>query len=146
MKLMEKEIIAKLRQRDYKLTPQRKAVLKVMAHSQNHLTPAEIHDRVKQEYPGIGLVTVYRTIEILAGLGVICKVNPEGNSRSYFIRMTPGHHHHLICSECGAVIDFTGRHLGELEQRLRRETGFKIEGHLLEFFGLCPDCQKTASA
>jgi Fur family ferric uptake transcriptional regulator len=146
MKLIEKEIIAKLRQRDYKLTPQRKAVLKVMAHSQNHLTPAEIHDRVKQKYPSIGLVTVYRTIEILAELGVICKVNPEGNSRSYFIRMTSGHHHHLICSECGAVIDFTGRHLGELEQRLCRETGFKIEGHLLEFFGRCPDCQKTASA
>jgi len=146
MKLMEKEIIAKLRQRGYKLTPQRKAVLKTIARSQNHLTPAEIYGRVKQEHPSIGLVTVYRTLEILAELGVICKVNPEGSSRSYLIRRALGHHHHLICSGCGAVVDFTTCNLGELEQRLSQKTGFEVEGHLLEIYGFCPDCQQIASA
>jgi len=146
MKLKEREILSKLRQRGYKLTPQRKAVLKTILHSQNHLTPVEIYDRVKQEHPGIGLVTVYRTIEILSALGLICEMHTGDSSRSYLIRRDSGHHHHLICSGCGAVVDFTTCDLGELEQRLYRETGFEVEGHLLELYGCCPDCQKIASA
>lgn len=146
MKLIEKEIIARLRQRGYKLTPQRRAVLNVIATSHEHLTPAAIYERGQQEQPGIGLVTVYRTLEILAELGVICEVNTEGGSRSYLIRRAPGHHHHLICSGCNTVVDFTTCDLGELEQRLSRKTGFKIEGHLLEFIGYCQKCQKVASA
>lgn len=146
MKPKEREIIAKLRQWGYKLTPQRKAVLKTIMHSQNHLTPVEIYNRVKQVHPGIGLVTVYRTIGLLTELELICKMHTGDNSRSYLIRRALGHHHHLICSGCGAVVDFTACDLEELEQRLYHETGFEVEGHLLEFYGLCPDCQKIASA
>jgi Fur family ferric uptake transcriptional regulator len=145
MKPVEKEIIAKLRQRGYKLTPQRRAVLSTITTSREHLTPSAIYERVQQEYPGIGLVTIYRTIDILAELGAICKLNAEGSSRSYLIRRDSGHHHHLICSGCGAVVDFTMCELRELEQRLSHRTGFKIEGHLLEFVGRCQKCQETTS-
>ena len=134
-----------LRQRGYKLTPQRRAVLDTIAHSQTHLTPAEIYKTVRQEHPGIGLVTIYRTLEILANLSVICEVNTEGSSRSYLIRRTSGHHHHLICSGCNTVVDFSTCDLRELEERLSRETGFEVEGHLLELFGRCQKCQKVAS-
>jgi len=153
MKPKEKEIIARLRHRGYKLTPQRKAVLKTILHSPNHLTPAEIYDRVKQEHPSIGLVTVYRTIELLTALRLICEMHTGDSSRSYLIRRDSGHHHHLICSECGTVVDFTGSQLGftgcqidEVEERLSRETGFKVENHILELYGRCPDCQKIASS
>ncbi len=142
MKPAEKEIIAKLRRRGYKLTPQRRAVLSTITTSREHLTPSAIYERVQQEHPGIGLVTIYRTLDILTELGAICEVNPEASSRCYSIRREAGHHHHLVCSDCGTVVDFVGRHLTELEERLTRETGFKIQGHLLEFFGICPDCQK----
>ena len=141
MKPIEKAIIAELRQRGYKLTPQRCAVLNVIATSREHLTPAAIYQRVKQKNLGIGLVTIYRTLDVLAELGAICEVNAEGSSRSYLIRRAPEHHHHLICSDCGAVVDFTTCGLGELEQRLSQETGFKIESHLLEFVGRCHKCQ-----
>ena len=144
MTLTEKKIVAILRQRGYKLTPQRRAVLNVIARSQDHLTPAEIYQGVHQEYPGIGLVTIYRTLDILAGLGLICEVHAGGSCRSYLLRRPSEHHHHLICSDCGKVLDFTDCDLSELEQRLSQETGFKTEGHLLEFFGCCPDCQKVA--
>ena len=70
MRLTEKRITTILRQRGYKLTPQRKAVLKSIALSQNHLTTAEIYDRVHEEHPGIGLVTIYRTLDILNELGI----------------------------------------------------------------------------
>ena len=144
MKFTKKKIASMLRQRGYRLTPQRRAVLNVIALSQNHLTPAAIHQRVSQQYPGIGLVTIYRTLEILAALGLICEVHASGSCRSYLLRGPSEHHHHLICSECGRVVDFTDCDISELEQRLSQETGFKMEGHLLEFFGRCLDCQKIA--
>jgi Fur family ferric uptake transcriptional regulator len=142
MRLTEKKIASMLRQRGYKVTPQRRAVLNVIAHSHDHLTPAEIHERVHQEHPNIGLVTIYRTLGILAELELICEVHAGGSCRSYLLRRPSEHHHHLICSQCGAVVDFTNCDLGELEQRLSRETGFEIESHLLEFLGRCPNCQR----
>ena len=146
MKLNEKQIAAILRQQGYKLTAQRRAVLKAIARSRRHLSPAEIYKRVKQEDSKIGLVTVYRTLEILYRLGVICEMRTRGNARSYLIRGTVEHHHHLICTDCATVVDFTGCNLGRLEKRLSRETGFKMKGHLLELSGRCPSCQKTAPA
>ena len=95
-----------LKQRGYKLTPQRCAVLGVIALSREHLTPAAIYEKVHQEYPGIGLVTIYRTLEILTELGFVCEVHAGGNCRSYLVRRPAEHHHHLICSDCGAVVDF----------------------------------------
>ena len=145
MLLTKKKVTSILRQRGYKLTPQRKAVLRAIAATQNHLSTAEIYDKVRQEYPGIGLVTVYRTLDILAELGLICKVHAEGNCRSYLMRRPSGHHHHLICSECGTVADFADCDLAVLEKKLNQETGFEVGEHILQFFGLCPDCQRMAS-
>ena len=88
------------------------------------------------------LVTIYRTLEILTELALICKLHAGGVCRSYTLS-TPQHHHHLICSNCGIVIDFTGHDLSELEQNLSKESGFRIDGHLFEFFGLCQVCQKA---
>lgn len=138
----EKKIETVLRQRGYKITPQRRTILSAITRSHEHLTPAAIHERVCREYPGIGLVTIYRTLEILTRLGLICEVHAGDNCRSYLIRRPSEHHHHLICSDCGTVIDFTSCNLGRLERRLARETGFKINGHLLEFVGQCRNCCK----
>ncbi len=134
------DITGILRQNAYKLTPQRRAVLKAIAASHDHLTPQVIYKRVKSKYPAIGLVTVYRTLEILAGLDLVCRVHAGDNCRSYLLKRPSGHHHHIICQTCGTVIDFTGCHLGGLERRLSQRTGFRIKGHLLEFNGQCRDC------
>jgi len=141
MKLTANRIAGILREHGYKLTPQRHAVLDVIAHTQGHLTPEAIHEKVLVHKPGVGLVTVYRTLTILAELGLVCRVHGGVNCRSYLMRRPTGHHHHLICSRCGRVVDFTGCSLTELEQRLSQETSFDINGHLLEFYGLCPDCR-----
>jgi Fur family ferric uptake transcriptional regulator len=143
--IAKKDIVIALRQRGHKLTPQRQAILNILTQTQDHLTPAAIYERVHQEHPNIGLVTVYRTLELLAGMGLICEVHVGGSCRSYLIKRPSGHHHHLICSGCGTVVDFTDCDLSELEEKLCRETGFEIESHLLEFLGRCQDCQKKAS-
>ena len=132
-----------LRRHGFKMTPQRRAILEVINASPDHLTPAEIYRAVTREVPGTGLVTIYRTLKILSDLGLICEVHVGGRGRNYLLRRPLEHHHHLICSECGRVIDFTGCDLSGIEQRLSRETGFKMEAHLLEFLGRCPDCQQT---
>jgi Fur family ferric uptake transcriptional regulator len=138
----EKRIERELREGGYKITPQRHTIISAIINSHEHLTPAEIHERVHREHPGIGLVTIYRTLEMLAKLGLICEVHVGGNCRSYLMRRPSEHHHHLICSDCGTVIDFTDCDLGELEQKLSREKNFKINGHLLEFIGQCRNCRK----
>ena len=138
-----RKIARVLRKGGYRLTPQRRVVLDVITDSQGHLTPARIYDKVRERYPAIGLVTVYRTLEILMGLGLICEVHAGGNCRSYLLTRPREHHHHLICSECGRVVDFIGCDLNGLERKLSRETGFEIENHLLEFLGCCQSCRKA---
>ena len=141
MRTTEKRIASALSQNGYKLTPQRRWVLKVIAGSQEHLTPTAVYEKVRQEHPSIGQVTVYRTLEILAALGLICRVHAGGRSSSYKVAPSE-HHHHLICSDCGTVVDFSGCDLDELEKKLAQQTGFNIESHLLEFLGRCQNCQK----
>jgi len=133
-----------MRRHGFKLTPQRRAILRVIKDSPDHLTPAAIYEAVNRETPGIGLVTVYRTLNILSDLGLICEIHVAGGGRSYLLRRPKEHHHHLVCSACGKVVDFTGCDLGKMEARLTRETGFNIEAHLLEFLGLCPRCQQQS--
>ena len=142
MRLTERKVVAGLRRYGYKLTPQRRAVIQVITSSQDHLTPITIYRKACQDHPSIGLVTVYRTLDILAELELICELHAGGICHSYTIS-SPQHHHHLICSNCGTVVDFTGHDLSGLEQSLSKESGFRIDGHLLEFLGLCQTCQKV---
>ena len=136
------KIAGTLRKHAYKLTPQRRAVIEVINGSHDHLTPQAIYARVKKSYPAIGLVTVYRTLEILADLNLICRVHAEDKCRSYLMSRQSTHHHHMVCLSCGTVIDFTRCNLDKLERQLSRETGFKIRGHLLEFNGQCQACME----
>ena len=143
MKVTEKTIFSTLRKNGYKVTPQRRAVIHAIANSNDHLTPADIHDRIHQDHPGIGLVTVYRTLEVLIALNLVCELHTGTNCPSYTLSI-PQHHHHLVCSDCGKVFDFTGHNLAELEERLARESGFRIDDHILEFTGHCRTCQEMS--
>ena len=149
MKLKDRSIIATLRRHGYKLTPQRRAAIHAITSSQDHLTPAAVFEKVNQGHPGIGLVTIYRTLKLLAELDLICELH-TGDNRPSYTASTPQHHHHLICSGCGKVVDFTStstvRHgLSTLEARLSNESGFRIDDHVLEFSGLCRGCQEKPS-
>jgi Fur family ferric uptake transcriptional regulator len=142
MRLTERKINAELKKHNYKLTKQRKAIIEMIIASRDQLTPTEIYEKVHITNPEIGLVTVYRTLAILFQLGLVCELHTGGDCPTYTIG-APQHHHHLVCRKCGRVFDFTGYHLEELEERLRRESGFRIDDHLLEFIGLCTTCQNV---
>lgn len=135
------EITDILKLRGYKLTRQRRAILDTITHSHSHLVPAEVYEKTNKRYPGIGLVTIYRTLELFARLGFICEMHSDNSCRSYMMRRSAGHHHHLLCSSCHRVVDFTDCDLRQMEERIARQTDFKIDSHLVEFVGRCHDCR-----
>ncbi len=145
MKLSERQIVARLRRGGYRVTPQRRTIIRTILASPDHLTPTEIYRRVGRRHPGIGLVTVYRTLELLASHDLVCELHTGGACPSYTIAGSR-HHHHLICTGCGKVVDFTGHNLEQLEERLARQSGFRIEEHRLEFLGRCPGCRVDDTA
>jgi Fur family transcriptional regulator, ferric uptake regulator len=143
MKLTANKIAGILREHGYKLTPQRHALLKVFASHHDHLSPDELFRITRQEYPDIGRVTIYRTLELLNKLNLVCRVHAQDGCRSYMMKRPTEHHHHLVCTGCGRAVDFTDCDLSNLEKSLAEKTGFTIEGHLLELYGKCQDCQTS---
>jgi len=141
--MTDKIIAAELRKNGIKLTQQRRAIIEVISSCREHLTPADIFERVKGKNKGIGLVTVYRTLEMLHEQGLLCEVHIGDSCRSYLTRAGGHHHHHLVCENCGTVVDFSDCKLDDLEDRLVSTTGFTINRHLLEFMGLCSKCQRA---
>jgi Fe2+ or Zn2+ uptake regulation protein len=136
----EQMLAAVLAERGFKLTQPRKAVLKVIAEAGATLTPADIHRRAQAHYEQTGLVTVYRTLDLLAACGVVRKVHQPDGCHSYALA-SEGHAHHVICQGCQAVVEFDNCDLGGLLAAVQRRTGYQISGHWLELFGLCPNCR-----
>jgi len=136
-----KEFTDTLKSNSYKLTPQRKAVMRVLNNSKTHLTPAKVYDQVKKRYPKYSLVTIYRTLNILAELGLICEVRTGGNSKSY-VAGNQEVHGHLICTECGRVMDFTDYDLDDVLKKTSEASGYDITDHRLDLYGICPECLK----
>ncbi len=138
---IEESLAGALAERGYKLTQPRRAVLKVIAGMGATLTPAEIYARARQFYPRTGLVTVYRTLDVLAECGAIRKIHQPDGCHSY-ARASEGHAHHIVCQTCRSVMEFEGCDLTDLLKAVQRHTGYKVSGHWLELFGSCPNCQR----
>jgi Fur family ferric uptake transcriptional regulator len=140
-KITETKVKSALRRRGYKLTRQRLSVIEAVISSKDSLTPAALYQKLHRDYPEIGLVTVYRTLGLLDELGLLCKIHTSGDCHTCTIG-APERHHHLICSGCGKIANFSCRSMAELERKLAKETGFAIKDHLLEFTGYCQSCRK----
>jgi Fe2+ or Zn2+ uptake regulation protein len=129
-----------LRQAGYRLTRPRLAVLQVLQENNGYLSPAEIYERGRALYPSLGLVTVYRTLETLDGLGLIRRVHGQGNCHGY-ARANSASGHYLVCHSCGQVVEFPCEGMEGIIEAVQQRSGFTVEEHLLELVGLCPDCQ-----
>lgn len=135
-----------LKEKGYKLTPQRRAIVDIIIKNEgNHLTTEEIYDLVKVECPEIGLATVYRTVQLLEEMGVICKLDlNDGCNRYELVRQDENHqHHHLICNNCGRVIEVQGDLLEILEHDIETKYDFEIKNHSVKFFGICNECKSS---
>lgn len=133
-----------LKEKGYKLTPQRRAIVDIIIKMEGkHLTAEEIYDLVKIDCPEIGLATVYRTVQLLEELGVVSRLDlNDGCNRYELIHEDENHqHHHLICTNCGKVIEVEEDLLEGLEEDIQLKYKFLIKNHSLKFYGLCEDCK-----
>lgn len=132
--------LEQLQQNGYRLTAARRAVVETVAGSRRALSPVQVYDSARRRYPALGLVTVYRTLEKLEELHLIQRVHqPEGCQA--FIAAGQGHQHLLLCRVCGRVTFFEGDDLQLLTSSLARRTGYRINEHWLQLFGVCPSCK-----
>jgi Fur family transcriptional regulator, peroxide stress response regulator len=135
------EMLSKLKSRDFRITPQRLAVLKILAASEGHPSVDQIYQEVKVEFPTTSLATVYKTVSLLRDLNEVLELGfPDGSNR--YDGYNPAPHPHVICMKCKKIMDPELMNLDELSEEMSRKTGYKIFHHRLDFFGLCPECQK----
>jgi len=136
------DMLAKIKSRDMRITPQRLAVLKILAASEGHPTVDEIYKEVKAEFPTTSLATVYKTISLLKELNEVLELGfPDWSNR--YDGNNPVPHPHAICMKCKKIMDPELMNIDALSEEMSRKTGYKIFHHRLDFFGLCPDCQKN---
>jgi Fur family ferric uptake transcriptional regulator len=133
------DLAGALREAGYRITQPRLAVLQVLEDSDEGLNPEEIYRRGRAICESLGLVTVYRTLDLLTELGVVRRVHSEQRCHSY--ARTGTDQHHLVCSGCHRVIEFPCDGLEDLIEGVRQRTGYTITDHLVELSGLCPACQ-----
>lgn len=136
------EMLSKLKSRDFRITPQRLAVLRIVAESEEHPTVDEIYREVKAEFPTTSLATVYKTISLLKELNEVLELGfPDGSNR--YDGSNPSPHPHAICVKCKKIVDPELISIDAISEEMGRMTGYKIFYHRLDFFGICPDCQET---
>ena len=129
-----------LKQKGYKLTPQRRVILDIIHETSSHLTADDIYNLVQQRIRGVNKSTVYRTLELLEELD--CVVRSEMGERFIYHHAEEGHHHHLVCRQCGRIIEMSEAHLEPMRQMLLDELGFQVDIKHLMLHGLCADCRK----
>ena len=133
-------ILSKLSEQGYRLTPQRMLVLAAIENSKHHISAEEIYAQVVDKYPHVNISTVYRTLELLNRLGLVTETD-LGGGRVRYHPADKGHHHHLVCQECGKIIDLDESVLSSLKDVLFREYKFSADLRHLAIFGHCADCR-----
>ena len=134
-------IAGKLSQQGYRLTPQRMMILSAIESSEDHISAEEIYAQIVARYPNVNISTVYRTLELLERLGMVTKTD-LGEGRVRYHPLEQGHHHHLVCRECGAIIDLDESLLAPLKSALLREHKFIADLRHLAILGRCANCSK----
>ena len=135
------EITQKLKERGHRLTPQRMAVLKILASSFNHPSVEQVYDQVKVDFPMTSLGTVYKTVTLLKEMGEILELGFGEDSHRYD-GARPYPHPHLICIKCNKIIDGDLSLDQESLRSLEQASGYKILRPQISLYGLCPDCKE----
>lgn len=135
------DIVSKLSELGYRLTPQRIMIVSAIENSDNHISAEEIYAQVVAKYPNVNISTVYRTLELLKRLGLVTETD-MGEGRVRYHPVGKGHHHHLVCQECGAIIALDESLLSSLKSALLREYKFSADLRHLAILGRCVNCRK----
>jgi Fur family ferric uptake transcriptional regulator len=138
--LSEQEIVEQLSRAGYRITRPRRAVIQAILDDDGYSSPHQIQERARARCTTVGLVTVYRTLDLLAEMGFARRIHTEDGCHGY-AAASHGHRHHLVCRQCGATVEFDGCDLSAFLARVGQETGYRIDDHLLELVGVCAACR-----
>jgi len=134
------EVGRRLGERGVRYTPQRRAVAEAVLGAHEPVTAAQIHDRARGVRPEIGLMTVYRALDMLADVGVVRRVHGQQRCEA-FVAAAHRHGHTVVCTLCGRAEEFTHCHIEAVADAAAAETGFSIDEHFLQFSGVCRGCR-----
>jgi Fur family transcriptional regulator, peroxide stress response regulator len=137
------QLIVRLKENYYRLTPQRMELIRIIAASEGHPSASRLFNQIKVQFPTMSLATVYKTLDLLKELGEVLEIDLRDDS--HYDGNRPYPHPHLICTKCQKIMD------GELDtsvknivQEVEQNFGFQIVKHQLDFYGICPDCQNKS--
>ena len=130
----------------YKTTIQRKILYEVLSENkEKHLSTEEIYDLIKDRYPKVGIATIYRTLLLFEEIGLVYKHNFDDGYQRYEI-LSPNdtevhQHHHLVCNQCGTIIEVKEDLMNSLEEIVEKQYNFEILNHVVKFTGICAQCR-----
>jgi Fur family peroxide stress response transcriptional regulator len=137
-------LIAKLREQDCRITPQRLALLDLLVNSDEHLSAAQLYERLQARFPTMSLATVYKTLNLLKDMGEVTEIS-FSDGDTHYDASNPTPHIHLICTQCHRISDAPFVATPDIAEELAAQTGYQITGHRFDFYGICPDCQTNQS-
>lgn len=126
-----------------KFTKQRELILKFLYQNKGHYTPEDIYMLLKQKHPdiNIGIATVYRTLTLLEESRIVSSISFGIQGKKYELGLKK-HHDHLICTECGKIIEFYDETIEDRQEAIAEKFNFKMTGHTMKIEGICEECQK----
>jgi Fur family peroxide stress response transcriptional regulator len=134
------ELIAALKERDFRLTPQRVELVRLIASSEGHPSAAQLYARIKRQFPTMSQATVYKTLAILKELGQVLEIDLRDDS--HYDGNRPQPHPHLICVRCNKIVDGKASLDQDAMKKMAKGSGYTILRPQISLYGLCPDCQK----
>ena len=133
------ELIAALKGSDFRLTPQRVELVRLIAVSEGHPSASQLYSKIKRQFPTMSQATVYKTLAILKDMGQVLEIDLRDDSHYDGNRLQP--HPHLICVKCSKIIDGEADFVPSAIRKLEQASGYKILRSQVSFYGICPDCK-----
>src|ERR1044072_8852696 len=138
----EQEVFLKhIQRKGLKRTSQRDLILDVFLRTEQHLSNEDLYQLVKKEDPTVGQTTVYRTMKLVTDAGLAREVRVGDGRPHYELNYKHQHHDHMICSECGKIIEFSSAELEAIQDEMAAKHDFEITQHLLRMIGICSECR-----
>jgi Fur family ferric uptake transcriptional regulator len=141
---MSAPIMTALDRAGYRLTEPRRALAALIADQEGHFTAAELVAAARARRLGVGRATVFRTLELLEVIGAVERIDLPTGEHAY-VGCEPAHHHHVVCSRCGRTSEIDDAGLRSVVREVARQTGYRVDEHRLELFGVCPACLAAPS-
>lgn len=133
--------LEQLKMTGVRMTPQRHAILSYLMSAKSHPTADEIYKALSPAYPSMSVATIYNNLRLFVEAGLVRELTYGDDSSRFDADMSD--HYHAICKSCGQIVDFGYPPLLEVEKAASKETGFTVQGHRMEIYGVCSSCKVT---